>query len=161
MTNGTTATATVPSTRRPVLPLVVASTAALFLLLMSVPNIAPAIRAARADGTPGTFTAGRPDCVRHLGHETCSWSGAFRPASGGPERGVTLHGAGKTALHPGRRVAVVDVGRAGKVYAGPSREWIFTGALLLAGIALLIPLGRRTATRDRRRTGEAGRIGPG
>jgi hypothetical protein len=149
-----TAAPTTTTTRRPrpVLPLVVATTAAIFLLLMSVPNIAPSIRAAQADGTPGTFTAGRPECVQHFGHESCSWSGAFRPASGGPERAVTLHGAGRTALRPGQRVAAVDVGRTRKVYAGPSREWVFTGALLLAGGALLFPLGRRAAARIRTRT---------
>ena len=44
----------------------------LVLLALAVPNIGPALRAARAEGVPGTFTAETLRCVRHPGHEACT-----------------------------------------------------------------------------------------
>jgi hypothetical protein len=155
--------------RRPssVFSVVVATVAGAILFALSVPNIGPVLRAARADGTPGTFTAGRADCVLHVGHEACSWSGTFAAAGSGRPRSVTLYGAGRNSLRPGERVAAVDVGRPSRVYRpSGSNEWIITGVLLLAGVVLLIPLGRRTvtavATGRRRQTlpvGQDGRRG--
>jgi hypothetical protein len=132
----------------------VATTAGLLLLLLSVPSIGPAIRAARDVGTLGTFTAGQVTCARHLGHQTCSWRGTFTPTTGHAERrDTTLYGAGQVSLRPGERIAAVDTGRPGRVYrqGGGSREWILTGILLLTGIALLTPLGRATISANRGR----------
>jgi hypothetical protein len=131
----------------------VATVAGLIMLLLSVPNVVPVFRAARADGAPGTFVADRARCVVHFGHESCSWYGTFRPAAGGPERrDITMYGAGKDSLSPGQRVTAVDVGRAGRVYPpSGSAEWIVTGVLMLAGFTLLLPLGRRAVTKSRSR----------
>ncbi|WP_433334811.1 hypothetical protein [Spirillospora sp. CA-294931] len=121
---------------------------------MTAPNMGVALRAARADGTPGTFTADRASCVTHVSHESCSWYGSFRPSVAKPTRhGVVLYGAGKNALHRGERVTAVDVGRSGRVYRpSGSNEWIPTGLLLLAGLALLIPLARRLIETPRSRS---------
>jgi hypothetical protein len=124
--------------RRPVFSLVVAAILGAFLLLISVPNLGTTLRAARAQGTPGIFTAERPACVSHLGHQSCTWRGTFTPSAGGPGRG-DIYLYGNPTLTPGRQVNVTDVGRSGYVYAGPSREWILTSLVLLAGAGLLIP----------------------
>jgi len=143
-----------PARRAPSGFTVTLATAASFLLLFfTVPNVAPVWRAARADGTPGTFTAERVECVLHPGHEACSWYGTFTPADGGTDRrGTTMYGAGRGDLAPGERVPAVDVGRASRVYApSGSNEWIPTGLMLLAGAGLLYPLGRRLLIRRPRR----------
>ncbi|MEZ0076136.1 hypothetical protein [Planotetraspora sp. GP83] len=136
-----------PPPRRPGFGLVVATVAGLALLFLSVPNIAPAFRAARGDGTPGVFTAEQVSCVQHPGHEACSWSGTFRGPAG--QRDVSLYGADRDALRPGQQVRAIDVGRPNLVYGpGGSREWIFVLVLLVAGCALLVPLAR-TLSRGR------------
>jgi hypothetical protein len=143
------------------LPHVVATVAGALLLLISVPNIGTVLRAARADGVPGTFTGGHATCVTHLGHEACTWYGTFQSADGRERRDTTLYGAGRNALRPGERIAAIDVGRSGRVYRpSGSNEWIVTGLLALAGVAFLIPLGRRTVTAVRSgRQGVAGQDG--
>ncbi|MGW0594442.1 hypothetical protein [Streptosporangium sp. NPDC002607] len=110
-----------------------------FLLYIAVPNIGPVVRAARADGTPGVFTAERLYCVQHPGHESCSWIGRFRSDDGAVSRiGVTLHGSSRDSHHTGRETQAVDVGRMNRVY-GPegSSEWVFTVLMLVAGTAIL------------------------
>jgi hypothetical protein len=111
-------------------------------LLLSVPNLAPAFRAARADGVRGTFVASHLTCANHAGHEQCFWYGTFRAGElVRPE--VYLYGRGKDALRAGERVAALDIGRPARVYppAG-SREWIPTVGMLLSGCLLLVPVGR-------------------
>ncbi|MBO2453682.1 hypothetical protein J4573_41800 [Actinomadura barringtoniae] len=142
---------------------VLATLVGLALLAITVPNVGPVMRAARADGPRGTFTAQRVSCVQHPGHEQCTWYGTFQlPASSsGPGSGSAvrhdyyLYGANRGTLHTGQQVTAVDVGRKGRVYdpAG-SHEWILTGLLLLAGLALFVPLGRRVvgAVSSRRAT---------
>jgi hypothetical protein len=107
------------------------------LLLISVPNLGPAIRAGRADGTPGTFVAVQRACVRHLSHESCSWRGTFT-SKDGRDRRRDSYLYGNVALNPGQRIAAIDVGRPDRVYTGPSREWILTALLLLLGAGLLV-----------------------
>ncbi|GAA0400564.1 hypothetical protein GCM10009530_60510 [Microbispora corallina] len=128
----------------------------LFLLYLAVPSVGPAVRAARADGIPGTFTATRLDCVEHPGHEACTWSGDFRSDDGTVLRaGVALYGADRDYLRTGQRTRAVDVGRPSRVYGpGGSMEWVFTALLLLAGLGLLAflyvrPLLRLAAARPR------------
>ncbi|WP_214410612.1 hypothetical protein [Sphaerisporangium fuscum] len=118
-----------------------------FLLYLAIPNIGPTVRAARADGVPGVFTARTLSCVEHPGHESCSWSGEFQPDGGGRRRSpVTLYGSDRDSLRPGMRAKAVDVGRPSQVYGpGGSNEWVFTFLVLLAGAALvLFPWVRRT-----------------
>jgi hypothetical protein len=107
-----------------------------------VPNMAPAIRAARAEGTPGMFVAAQRSCVHHLSHESCSWHGTFTSFDGRDlQNDSYLYG--DVALRPGQRIQAIDVGRPGHVYTGPSREWILTTTLLVLGLALiLVPVGR-------------------
>jgi hypothetical protein len=104
-----------------------------------IPNVGPVLRAARADGAAGTFTADRLDCVQHPGHEQCTWYGTFSPADGGrPVHDTTLYGAGRSALAEGESTPAVDVGRRGRVYSPDgSNEWVVTGLFLVAGVGLL------------------------
>jgi hypothetical protein len=110
-----------------------------FLLYLAVPNVGPAVRAARADGQHGVFTARTVNCIQHPGHESCSWTGEFRSHDGTIHRdGVALYGSDRDALRPGTTTEAVDVGRPNQVYGpGGSREWVFTALLLLAGAAIL------------------------
>lgn len=134
----------------------VATTVAFVLLFFTVPNLGAVWRAARADGTPGTFTAERVSCVQHPGHESCSWYGTFTPAAetagrGTGGRGTSMYGAGRGDLSEGERVPAIDVGRESRVYApSGSREWIPAGLTLLVAAALCYPLARRVLTRGRR-----------
>lgn len=119
----------------------VATVVAVMLLAFALPNAGPVLRAARADGTWGTFTATRLACVQHPGHEACTWYGTFTAPGG--TRETALYGSDRGMLSPGEHLAAVDVGRPYQVYtAGGSNEWVLTLALLLAGIALLVPLAR-------------------
>ncbi|WP_198948547.1 hypothetical protein [Streptomyces sp. TSRI0107] len=119
--------------------------AACALLGVALPNVGNVLRAATADGVPGTFTARQLSCVRHPGHETCEWVGSFRSADGTSAlESVRMYGRGRDSLAEGQRVAAVDVGLPGRVYGpGGSREWIFTGLLLLAGYALFALVAKR------------------
>ncbi|MEU8198238.1 hypothetical protein AB0C10_31115 [Microbispora amethystogenes] len=137
---------------------------ALFLLFLAVPGIGPAVRAARADGVPGTFTARSVACVEHPGHESCTWNGDFRSDDGAVRRdGVELYGADRDMLREGQETRAVDVGRPSRVYGpGGSMEWVFTALLLLAAGGILLvgyggPVRRllhaRTSTRTSTRAG--------
>jgi hypothetical protein len=110
-----------------------------FLLYLAIPNIGPAVRAARADGDRGVFTARTVDCIQHPGHESCSWTGEFRSDDGTIHRArVALYGSDRDSLRPGMETEAVDVGRPYQVYGpGGSREWVFTALLFLAGAAVL------------------------
>ncbi|MER6949287.1 hypothetical protein ABT294_35250 [Nonomuraea sp. NPDC000554] len=108
----------------------------------------PAIRAARADGTPGVFTAERLDCVYHGPHEQCNWLGEFR-ADNGERRQVSLYGSDSDTLRVGQQTKAVDVGRSSRVYGpGGSNEWVFTALLLAAGLSLLVYAVKRLAPRS-------------
>ncbi|GGT46368.1 hypothetical protein ACFFV7_39915 [Nonomuraea spiralis] len=111
----------------------------LALLFVSVPEIGPVVRAARADGVSGVFTARELRCVRHPGHESCVWAGDFTSGDGRVRRrDVELYGSDRGTLTAGQATAAVDTGRETRVY-GPdgSDEWLFTGLLMLAGAAVL------------------------
>lgn len=125
-----------PAPSRLVTGVLLATAAA--LLYVSLPNVGTAIRAAQANGTPGTFTATKLDCVTHPGHESCTWSGIFRPRPGGQSRVVTFYGSGRDSMRAGEVRPAVDIDLPTRVYDPQgSREWIFTAALLLSGYALL------------------------
>ncbi|MEU8268796.1 hypothetical protein AB0B89_16685 [Sphaerisporangium sp. NPDC049002] len=111
-----------------------------FLLYLVVPNAGPVLRAARADGDPGVFTARSVSCIQHPGHESCSWLGEFRSDDGRIDRAeVALYGADRESLEPGAETKAIDVGRPNLVYGpGGSREWVFLALLLLAGLAVLV-----------------------
>ncbi|MEO3867876.1 hypothetical protein ABGB18_03505 [Nonomuraea sp. B12E4] len=127
--------------RRP-LPLPLAAVLLLvagLLVSCTAPAIGPALRLARGDGLPGTFTARHLECVQHPGHESCTWIGEFRSRDGAAQRaGVALAGSDRGTHHPGLRTEAMDVGLVGRVY-GPagSSEWIVTALLFLAAPALL------------------------
>jgi hypothetical protein len=141
-------------TRPSAFSLTVSIVTGIVLLLISVPNLAPAIRAAKAEGSSGTFVAAQRSCVHHLSHESCSWRGTFSSVDG-RERLRDTYLYGDVDLRPGQRIAAIDVGRPGHVYTGPSHEWILTALLLVLGCALiLVPLARtvmgvRRGRRDR------------
>jgi hypothetical protein len=144
-------------TRPSAFSLTVATVTGIVLLLISVPNLAPVIRAARAEGTPGMFVAAQRSCVHHLGHESCSWRGTFTSFDG-RGRHIDSDLYGDVALRPGQRIQAIDVGRPGHVYTGPSREWILTATLLMLGLAfILVPLGRTVIGIRRERRGHRDR----
>ncbi|WP_188190380.1 hypothetical protein [Nonomuraea sp. SYSU D8015] len=119
--------------------------AGLLLLFVSVPELGPAIRAARADGASGVFTAKQLRCVQHPGHESCVWAGDFSSADGRVRRqDVELYGSDRDVLAAGQTTAAVDTGRKSRVY-GPdgSGEWMFTGLLALSGVGVLVVAARR------------------
>jgi hypothetical protein len=143
---------TVPVARPSAFFAVLAIVVGLGLLALTLPSLGPTVRAARADGVRGTFTAADLRCVNHGGHEACSWYGVFTPARGtATAQEVYLYGSDRDMLRPGRRTAAVDVGRGNRVYGpGGSREWVFVGLLTLTGLGLL-GLGGRAAVRLRAR----------
>jgi len=101
-------------------------------------NVERSIRAARAEGAPGSFTGSRVDCVQHPGHESCTCYGTFVPDTGGPERAdVYLYGRDRETCPVGDETVAVDVGSVSRVY-GPegSNEWLMTAGLVLFGIGL-------------------------
>ncbi|MFJ2033431.1 hypothetical protein [Streptosporangium sp. NPDC087985] len=117
----------------------------LLLVLLAVQNLGPALAALRGEGTWGTFTAHRVECVQHPGHEQCSWLGEFR--SGGQVRPeIALYGAGRETFVPGQTISAFDTGRRDHVYGpGGSNEWIMVALLLAAGLGLVAwPLLRRS-----------------
>ncbi|MFI1016671.1 hypothetical protein [Streptomyces sp. NPDC020965] len=118
---------------------------ACLLLYVSLSNMGNVVRAAKADGTAGRFTAERLHCVSHGAHQTCEWSGAFTSDDGAVRRAdVTMYGSGKGSFTRNESATAVDVGNPGRVYRPQgSREWLFTGLLLLTGLGLLGLLARR------------------
>lgn len=117
----------------------VSTVAGALLLLFTVPNMGSVIRAARADGTPGTFTAEHLSCIKHGSlHESCTWYGSFE---GRPDH--YLYGAGRDTMKAGESAPAVDVGRGERVYdPDGSREWIPNVLMIIAGLVLLVPLAR-------------------
>jgi hypothetical protein len=121
----------------------------LLLLLLSVPGLPTAFRAATGGGEPGVFTATRLECVRHPGHEACSWQGTFTSPAG-PPRAVYLYGSDRDTLREGDRIPVTDVGRPDTVYGpGGSTEWIWLVSMLVTGCGLLTASTSRLLTRRR------------
>ncbi|NYH50598.1 hypothetical protein HNR06_000187 [Nocardiopsis arvandica] len=111
---------------------------AVLVVSLGAANADRSLRAARAEGTPGTFTGTRLDCVQHPGHESCTCYGTYVPDTGGPERtDVYLYGRERQSCPMGESAPAVDVGAASRVY-GPegSNEWIMTAAMVLAGLGL-------------------------
>ncbi|WP_283133031.1 hypothetical protein [Rhizohabitans arisaemae] len=109
----------------------------LLLLYVAVPQLGPAVRAARADGVTGTFTARELACVQHPGHESCTWTGDFVSDDRRAVRaGIELYGSDRDTLAAGAATRAVDTGRAGRVYGpGGSREWVFTVLIVVVGLA--------------------------
>ena len=139
---------------------------AIFLLYLAVPSIGPVVRAARADGIAGSFTARRLECIQHPGHESCTWTGDFRSADGAVRRtGVAMYGADREMLREGQETPAVDVGRPNRVYGpGGSMEWVFTALLLLAALGILyVAYGRplRNLLRARAATPSGPRVPAG
>ena len=145
----------------------VATVVGALLLMLALPNVVPVVRAARADGEPGTFVAERLSCIGHLGHDACSWYGTFRPRDNSDVRAdVYLYGDDRDTLRSGQQVPAVDTGRRGRVYPpSGSNEWVVTAGLLVGGCLLLVPLSRRAAgmLRPGRRSARSGtptQVGP-
>jgi hypothetical protein len=125
--------------------MLLATSAGVLLLLLALPNLDPALRAARGDGVQGTFVARDLRCVQHPGHELCTWYGVFRRDGAADRSGVHLYGAGRESLRTGQVVAAIDTGRESRVYPPTgSREWIPTLGLALAGCVLFVPLVRES-----------------
>ncbi|MFI0421679.1 hypothetical protein [Spongiactinospora sp. 9N601] len=127
---------------------VVVMACGLLLIVLAAQNLGAALAAARGDGTPGTFTAARVECVLHPGHEQCTWVGEFRSDDGTVRRdGVGFYGSDRAMFTPGRHSRAFDTGRPGHVYGpGGSNEWIVVALLMAAGAGLMAwPLRRRRA----------------
>ncbi|WP_214110413.1 hypothetical protein [Acrocarpospora catenulata] len=117
---------------------VVTALAGILLLYFTAPGIGPTIKAARADGVPGVFTARELVCIQHPGHESCTWTGDFLAGGGALRERVSLYGSDRETMVAGQTAPAVDVGRTYWVYGpGGSNEWMFTGLLLLLGAGLL------------------------
>ncbi|MEU9890013.1 hypothetical protein [Sphaerisporangium sp. NPDC051011] len=117
----------------------------LLLVVLALQNAGPALAALRGQGTQGTFTARRLECVEHPGHEQCSWLGTFRSADGRVVRdGIAFYGSERGTFTPGAASPAFDTGRPGHVYGpGGSNEWTVVAGLLLAGLALVLrPVAR-------------------
>ncbi|MFI6797488.1 hypothetical protein ACWDOR_14440 [Streptosporangium canum] len=141
-------------TKRPSAFDLVIAVGGLALVLLAAQNLGSALAALRGEGTWGTFTAHRVECVQHPGHEQCTWLGEFR-AGGQVRPEVAFYGADREAFVPGQTARAFDTGRRGHVYGpGGSNEWIMVALLLVAGLGLaarpVIRLRRGTA-----RTAEA------
>ncbi|GAA5080686.1 hypothetical protein HNP84_006063 [Thermocatellispora tengchongensis] len=131
---------------------VVASGVLLFLL--AAQSAPAAVAAYRADGIPGTFTATGLECVRHPGHEQCTWLGRFVSADGRVRRtGVGFYGSDRGMFTAGESTRAYDIGRSGHVYGpGGSNEWVVVALMGLTGAALALwPVlrGRRRAPEER------------
>lgn len=132
------------------------------LAYLGAGSIDRAVRAARADGDPGRFTAVVEECVSHLGHQSCTCYGDYRSDGGAVEReGVYLAG-GEVTCAAGTSSAAVDIGVATRVYhPDGSHEWIATALMLLAAAGMaawaLLPLlrGRAAAPAARPPSGPA------
>jgi hypothetical protein len=160
--------------RRPAMFVVLTAAAGSVMLALALPNVGPAVRAARGDGVHGTFVAERLSCVQHPGHELCSWYGTFHPdpidraasspgatatattstaatstaaTAPGVRTDIALYGSDRGTLRSGQRIPAVDTGRPARVYPPDgSREWIAVAALLTVGCLLCVPLGLAAAT---------------
>jgi hypothetical protein len=136
-----------------------ATAAGLLLLLVTLPNLGPSVRAGRAEGTRGTFVAEELSCVQHPGHEQCSWSGTFRVPGGAARDGYHLYGAGRGDLREGEAVPALDVGRPSRVYPpSGSREWMITGGLAALGVGLLAVGGRGLVVARRKAYVDSSRV---
>jgi hypothetical protein len=118
---------------------VVVALAGVLVLVLSLPNLPQAARAAHPDaGVHGTFIAQGRTCIRHTGHTACNWQGRFTSDDGTITlNGVSLYGDGAD-VRAGARTSARDVGRTGYVYlmAG-SHEWIATMLFIAAGLFLI------------------------
>ncbi|MEV2277344.1 hypothetical protein AB0I72_17335 [Nocardiopsis sp. NPDC049922] len=109
----------------------------LFLAYLGAGNVDRSIRALRADGDPGRFTAAAQDCVNHLGHVSCTCYGDYRSDDGSVEHEWIYLSGGDFACAEGSVSAAVDIGSATRVYhPDGSHEWIATAALILAGLGM-------------------------
>lgn|GEM_PF-3888207 len=128
-------------------------TAGLLLMLMAVQNAGPARAAAFAEGVRGVFTAERVECVRHPGHESCSWLGDFRSDDGTVRRdAIALYGSDREMFEPGAVTPAFDTGRRGHVYGpGGSNEWVAVAGLFLLGLTMAAwPVVRAARAREGR-----------
>ncbi|MGV9382938.1 hypothetical protein ACWDRB_44480 [Nonomuraea sp. NPDC003707] len=115
---------------------------------------APEIRAARGEGTTGTFTAEHLECSIY---GICSWQGSFRSDDGGLRLAdAWLHGRDEDELSAGDQAPALYAGHGGgKVHAPGSHDLWALGAffvvdLLFAGYALTFFPGVRLTRRLRR-----------
>jgi hypothetical protein len=105
----------------------------LFLIVGAV-EIGPAVTAAQGHGAAGYFVAE----AEHCGKGGCSWTGDFV----GRDNRVTRQNVGfmgpHGVLYRGDRLAALDTGAPGAVYARHgSRDWLGDLALLVAGALVL------------------------
>ncbi|NUS06804.1 MAG: hypothetical protein HOV97_30085, partial [Nonomuraea sp.] len=109
------------------------------LLVVTVPNLGTVLRAARADGVPGVFVPRALSCVTHPGHESCVWTGDFRPDGGSAVRaGIEMYGSDRFSHRAGQPARAVDIGSAGRVYGpGGSNEWLFSALLVVLALGVL------------------------
>lgn len=122
--------------RRPAFPLVVLALA-VFLVYLGAGNADRAIRAARADGEPGRFTAAAAQCVSHLGHQSCTCHGDYRSDDGTVEMAGVFLAGGDGTCEAGTRSAAVDIGSTTRVYhPDGSNEWAATAGLVLLGAGM-------------------------
>jgi hypothetical protein len=111
---------------------------AAFVVYLGLSNVERGVRAARADGVAGHFTASRLDCTQHPGHESCTCYGTYGSDDGTTLRDdVYMYGRDRRTCRMGVSVAAVDIGARTRVY-GPegSHEWVWTAGTVALGLGL-------------------------
>jgi hypothetical protein len=99
-------------------------------------TLAKELRAARAEGVKGVFTAEELRCE---GRGPCRWHGSFLPEHGRSARqNVWIYGYGSSGLSEGDRVPALDAGYGVKVYRPGSYDWEAVALLMAATLVTLL-----------------------
>lgn len=87
------------------------------------------LKAARGQGTRGTWVAEQYGCVQH----DCSWSGDFFLPNGTEARQHISYLGSLANVHKGSRIPALDTGGGGVYPVNGSRHWVQDTAFVAAG----------------------------
>jgi hypothetical protein len=139
---------------RHVIVAVAGAVVAMAVVVVSI-GLVSAIKAARGQGTTGTFVVNSQSCSARTG---CTWIGTFRPPDGDEVPGVVYEGSLPAGSGPGTDVPAIEPDGSHYVYAPPgSHAWIgdLLPVVIVGGavgfVLWLFPVGlrrRKTAAPD-------------